>query len=103
MGSHPIYNFFSFCRQIEEQLRLKVGTIRTRTPQQKSSGSEDDAATEAEAEKESFIRRMTSKEVVQPTVTLTLLFFFQNWTGFVATIFYGVDIFTVYMLTYLSN
>ena len=47
------------------------------------------------ANTESFISRITSKEVIQPTVTLTLLFFFQNWTGFVATIFYGVDIFMV--------
>ena len=28
-----------------------------------------------------------------PLVTLTMLFFFQNWTGFIATVFYGVDIF----------
>ena len=69
-----------FASEAEEQLRLKVNN-----PQKSCEN--------ATSTTESFLNRITSKEVIQPTITLILLFFFQNWTGFIATVFYGVDIF----------
>ena len=41
------------------------------------------------------LRTLFSKEVTRPTFILVALFFFQNCTGFIATIFYSVDIFKV--------
>ena len=37
-----------------------------------------------------------SKRVFKPFIIITALFFFQNWTGFIATIFFGVNIFQVF-------
>ena len=42
-----------------------------------------------------YLKGLTSKEVTRPTMILVALFFFQNCTGFIATIFYSVDIFKV--------
>lgn len=45
-----------------------------------------------------FAGKMCSRSVLEPTFTLVTLFFFQNWTGFIATIFFGVNIFKVKLL-----
>ena len=42
-----------------------------------------------------ILKTFFSGRVFKPFVILTALFFFQNWTGFIATIFYGVTIFQV--------
>ena len=39
--------------------------------------------------------KLFPKSIWNPLLTLVTLFFFQNWTGFIATVFYGVDIFQV--------
>lgn len=47
--------------------------------------------------------KVLSSRVILPTLTLIILFFLQNWTGFIATIFYGVTIFTVSLISFFSR
>jgi hypothetical protein len=42
-----------------------------------------------------ILKTFFSGKIFKPFLILTAIFFFQNWTGFIATIFYGVTIFQV--------
>ena len=59
-----------------------------------------DDSTKEDTHDETFANKLKqqkcfSKSIWDPLLTLVALFFFQNWSGFIATVFYGVDIFQV--------
>ena len=81
-----VLTFFVLSSQKENQLRMKL--MATAHTTQGQGGSKTDQVT-------AYLKGLTSKEVTRPTMILVALFFFQNCTGFIATIFYSVDIFKV--------
>ena len=83
------HSYFELSFQIEEQLRLNL------VASAKLNNGEID---NKQLSKFGAGNGYLSREVAVPTITLILLFFFQNWTGFIATVFYGVNIFQVFSI-----